>query len=180
MEQAYAELAKPVHGKQAPLRRTTPRPPRRPPTPTTAAGAAAPQAARPQLRLADYLEQHGRTTRRHLCPPASFWHAAHAHLIHPGDLNNLTQEAEERHRLQWAHYLRHRAADHGSTEALYSLAVMREEAGDREGAEDLARQAADRGTTSTLYGLTDLRELLTRLWPNGLDPNGTPTLPWQP
>ncbi|QYX75135.1 hypothetical protein [Streptomyces akebiae] len=30
-------------------------------------------------------------------------------------------------------------ADHGSTEALYRLAVMRQEAGDREGAETLAR-----------------------------------------
>ncbi|WP_046773791.1 helix-turn-helix transcriptional regulator, partial [Streptomyces scabiei] len=57
-EQAYAELAEQVHGKQAPLRRTTP-----PPT-------------GPVLRLADYLEEHGRTTRRHLCPRASFWHAA--------------------------------------------------------------------------------------------------------
>ncbi|MFE7212530.1 hypothetical protein ACFU93_21550, partial [Streptomyces sp. NPDC057611] len=157
-EQAYAELAKPVHGKQAPLRRTTPRPPRRPPTPATAAGAVAPQAAGPQLRLADYLEQHGRATRRHLCPPASFWHAAHAHLAHPDDLNHLAGAAEELHRLQWAHHLRHRAADHGSTDALVRLAEMRERVGDREGAEALLRQAADQGSTQALVRLAKVRE----------------------
>ncbi|MEV5526340.1 tetratricopeptide repeat protein [Streptomyces prunicolor] len=157
-EQAYAELAKPVHGKQAPLRRATPRPPRRPPTPTTAAEAAAPPPAGSQFRLADYLEQHGRTTRRHLCPPASFWHAAHTHLTHLDDLNNLTGAAEDCHRLQWAHRLRRRAADHGSPDALYRLAEMREEAGDQEGAETLYRQAADHGNTYALYRLAMMRE----------------------
>ncbi|MEV5901312.1 hypothetical protein [Streptomyces sp. NPDC052127] len=157
-EQSYAELAKPVYGKQVPLRRTIPRPPRRPPTPMTAVGAVAPQATGPQLRLADYLEQHGRAARRHVCPPASFWHAAHAHLTNPDDLNNLTQAAEQRHRLQWAHHLRHRAADHGSTEALHSLAIMREGRGDREAAEALARRAADHGKTEALYELAQMRE----------------------
>ncbi|MFI8280366.1 hypothetical protein ACIGBH_36750, partial [Streptomyces sp. NPDC085929] len=157
-EQAYAELAEPVHGKQAPLHRTTPRPPRRPPAPTTAHGAVAAPLAGPHMRLADYLEQHGRTTRRHLCPPASFWHAAHSHLTNPDDLNNLTQAAEARRRLQWAHHLRHRAAEHGSTNALRSLAEMREKAGDREGAETLLRQAADHGNVSVLRNLARMRE----------------------
>ncbi|MFE0453045.1 AAA family ATPase, partial [Streptomyces sp. NPDC058914] len=156
-EQAYAKLAEPVHGKQAPLRRTTPRPPRRPPTPTTAAGAVAPRATGPQLRLADYLEQHGRTTRRHLCPPASFWHAAHTHLTHPDDLDNLTRAAEERHRLQWAHHLRRRAADHGSTEAMVRLAVLQQEVGGQEGAEALLRQAIDRRDTGALYRLAEMQ-----------------------
>ncbi|WAZ26704.1 helix-turn-helix domain-containing/SEL1-like repeat protein [Streptomyces cinnabarinus] len=156
-EAAYAELAQPVHGKQAPLRRTTPRPPQHPPTPTTSANNAAPPAG-PVFRLADYLEQHGRTTRRHLCPPASFWHAAHTHLTHPDDLHKLTEAAEDRHRLQWAHHLRHRAADHGSTQALHTLAVMQEEAGDREGAEALARQAADHGSPRALLRLAGMRE----------------------
>jgi hypothetical protein len=52
---------------------------------------------------------------------------------------------------------------------------LREEAGDRDGAEALARQAADRGNARD----PDDR-LLTMLWPNGLDPDGTPTTPWQP
>ncbi|MFI1921588.1 helix-turn-helix domain-containing protein [Streptomyces sp. NPDC020377] len=156
-ERAYAELAEPVHGKQAPLRSATPRPTRRPPTPATAENPASPPAG-PVFRLADYLDQHGRTTRRHLCPPASFWHAAHTHITRPDSLNNLTQAAEERHRLQWAHHLRHRAADHGNPDALDRLAEMRERAGDREGAEALARQAAEHGHTNTLVRLAVMCE----------------------
>ncbi|MFD7026568.1 hypothetical protein ACFWAR_00845 [Streptomyces sp. NPDC059917] len=157
-ERAYAELAEPVHGKQAPLRRTTPRPPLRPPTPTTAAGTGAPPTAGPQFRLADYLEQHSRTTRLHLCPPASFWHAAHTHLTHPDDLSNLSRAAGARHRLQWAHHLLHRAADHGSGEGLSYLAELRDNAGDRDGAEVLARQAADHGEIHGVYRLAVLWE----------------------
>ncbi|MGW1766103.1 helix-turn-helix domain-containing protein, partial [Streptomyces sp. NPDC002073] len=136
-EQAFAELATPVHGKQAPLRRSIPRALRRPsaPAPSSAVHGTAPSTTGPVFRLADYLEQHGRTARRHLCPPASFWHAAHTHLTNADALGNLTRAAENRHRLQWAHALRQRAADHGNTDALHDLAVMREEAGDREGAE---------------------------------------------
>ncbi|MGW1562870.1 hypothetical protein ACWCQ1_41170 [Streptomyces sp. NPDC002144] len=157
-EAAYAELAELVHGKQAPLRRTSPRSLRRPPTPPTAAAPPSPRSAGPVFRLADYLEQHGRTTRAQLCPPSSFWYAAHQHLTHPDDLDNLTYAARSRHRLQWAHHLQVRAADHGSTSALYDLAVRREEAGDREGADTLARQAIDYGDAQPMYRLARLRE----------------------
>ncbi|MFF0001752.1 hypothetical protein [Streptomyces avermitilis] len=156
-EAAFAALARPVHGKQAPLRRATTRPSRRPPG--TAAPARTPvPAAGPVFRLADFLEQHGRTTRRALCPPASFWHAAHTHLTDPDDLRNLAQAAESRYRLQWAHHLRWQAADNGSIEALCELAHLRERAGDREGAETLYRQAADAGDTHALVLLAKLRE----------------------
>ncbi|WP_286158145.1 hypothetical protein [Streptomyces sp. CB03911] len=156
-EKAYAELAEPV---QAPLRRTTPRPPRRPLTPAPAAArrTEAPPTVGPQLRLADYLEQHGRAARNQLCPPASFWHAAHTHLTSPSDLNNLAQAAMHRHRLQWAHHLRVRAADYGDTEVLRDLAGLREEVRDREGAETLAQRAADHGDTRALWELAGRRE----------------------
>ncbi|MFE1797759.1 tetratricopeptide repeat protein [Streptomyces sp. NPDC059517] len=156
-EQAYAELAEPVHGKQAPLRRTMPRSPRRVPTLTTE-GTPTASPAGPMLRLADYLEQHGHTTRGSLCPSNSFWHAAYTHLTRPDDLDNLVEAAEDRHRLQWAHHLLHRAAHHGSISALKVLAVMREEAGDREEAEVLYRRAADLGNTDVLFHLAVLRE----------------------
>ncbi|WP_405483246.1 helix-turn-helix domain-containing protein [Streptomyces anulatus] len=173
-EQAFAELAALVHGKQAPLRRTTPRTRRRPgaPAPSSAAHSAAPSTAGPVFRLADYLEQHGRTSRTHLCPPASFWHAAHTHLTDPGDLGNLTDAAESRHRLQWAHCLRQRAADHGNPDALYRLALMREESGDREGAEALAQQAAERGHTNAPHFLAGVRE-------RAGDREGAEALAWQ-
>jgi hypothetical protein len=171
-EQAYAELAKPVHGKQAPLRRTT--------HPHHCRRNCGPTVCRATFRLADYLEQHDRATRRHLCPPCSFWHTAHTHLTHLDDLNNLSWAAGERHRLQWAHHLSHRAADHGNIKALYSLATDREEAGDREGAQALALQVADHGSAYPLHRMNELRELFDRLWPNGPDPDGMPTPPWRP
>ncbi|MFE7099292.1 tetratricopeptide repeat protein, partial [Streptomyces erythrochromogenes] len=154
-EAAYSELARPVHGKQAPLRRTAARPERRLPgsplvTPTAGAG--------PAFRLADYLEQHGRTTRGPLCPPASFWHAAHSHLTHPNDLNNLAMEAYIRHRLQWEHHLSHKAAQAGNPYALAALAEQRTEAGDHDGAEALYRQAADAGDPEALIRLAERRE----------------------
>ncbi|WP_432158833.1 hypothetical protein [Streptomyces sp. bgisy153] len=157
-EHAFAELAEPVHGKQAPLRRTTPRPPRRPSAPTATADNPAPPSAGPVFRLADYLEQHGRTARQRLCPPASFWHAAHTHLTRSDELNNLAHAAESRHRLQWAHHLRHRAADHGDAHALAYLAGMRERAGDRDDAEALYRQAADHGDAYALVRLAEMWE----------------------
>ncbi|GGX21316.1 hypothetical protein [Streptomyces noursei] len=121
------------------------------------------------FRLADYLEQHGRGTRRALCPPSSFWAAAHAHLPHPDDLNNLANAAKNRSRLQWAHHLARRAFDAGDALALAILAEMRKETGDREGAEALYRRAADAGNRSFPS---------EERWPYGLDPDGTPTLPW--
>ncbi|MFH8392182.1 hypothetical protein [Streptomyces sp. NPDC018036] len=152
-EQAYAELAKLVHGKQAPLRRATPRAPRHPPVSSIDADTPAPPYEGPVFRLADYLEQHGRTTRSRLCPPASFWHASHTCLTHPDDLYNLSKAAGNRHRLQWAHLFSHRAADHGSTDALRLLADQCKRGGDWERAERLLRLAADGGSIDALHDL---------------------------
>ncbi|MFK0016173.1 helix-turn-helix domain-containing protein [Streptomyces sp. NPDC091027] len=156
-EQAFAELAAPVHGKQAPLRRTTPRTRRRPPAPSPALRGLGPTAAGPVFRLADYLEQHGRTSRRHLCPPASFWHAAHTHLTDPDDLRNLAREAEDRHRLQWGYHLLQQVADCGHADAVPELARMRENSGDLEGAQTLYRQAASHGNANAMLRLAEMR-----------------------
>ncbi|MFE9007415.1 hypothetical protein ACFYOY_35745 [Streptomyces sp. NPDC007875] len=156
-EAAFADLARPVHGKQAPLRRAAPRPERRPPSaPTPVAASATP--AGPLFRLADYLEQHGRVARRSMCPSASFWHAAHAHLTHPEDLNRLARAAFHRYRLQWAFHLRGRAADAGSADALYVLARKCDEAGEREDCEVLLRRAAEGGNSDALRDLIKMRE----------------------
>ncbi|MEU6393573.1 hypothetical protein [Streptomyces sp. NPDC046939] len=157
-EKAFTELAAPVHGKQAPLSPTTPRPRRRPPAPTPAAPPPSSPPTGQIYRLADYLEQHGTTTRARLCPPISFWHAAHTHLTHPDDLDNLVRAAETRHRLQWAHHLRHRAAAQGSTTALRVTALAQEKAGDREGAERLAWQAIEHNSAHALAALAEWRE----------------------
>ncbi|MFL3871332.1 helix-turn-helix domain-containing protein, partial [Streptomyces griseobrunneus] len=154
-EKAYAELAEHVHGKQAPLRRITPRPQRRPPGPSALTGVPTPRPRVPVFRLADYLEQHGTTSRRHRCPPASFWDAAHTHINQPDDLYSLAQAAENRCRLQWAHHLYQRASDHGSREAWVPLADM---ADDREEAEILCQRAADHGNIHAVVRLARMRE----------------------
>lgn len=56
---------------------------------------------------------------------------------------------------------------------------MREEAGDRDGLEALARQAADHSNPNALYRLAEEPGIFSRLWPYGLDPDGTPTPPWR-
>ncbi|MFB7429056.1 helix-turn-helix domain-containing protein [Streptomyces hydrogenans] len=156
-EHAYAELTRPVHGKQSALRTTTPRPTRRS-APPTEPGTFSPSPTGPTVRLADYLEQHGRTIRSHLCPPASFWNAAHSHLTHPDDLHYLARAAYGRLRQQWAHHLRHRAAAYGSITAMIELGRQRERAGDPEGAEALYRKAAGHGSTTAMVELAELRE----------------------
>ncbi|MFC8093612.1 hypothetical protein [Streptomyces sp. NPDC057301] len=155
-EAAFAELARPVHGKQAPLHRVNPRPRRRPPGPSRSTTGPLPPGA--IFRLADYLEQHGWQTRRWLCPPASFWHAAHTHFTSLNDLERVVEAAEERHRLEWAHHLRLRAADAGSTLAQVRLGMLWEAAEDTEAAETLYRQAADAGDTDGLVRLAMMRE----------------------
>ncbi|MGA5559462.1 hypothetical protein [Streptomyces lavendulocolor] len=82
------------------------------------------------VRLADYLQQHGRRTRRHCCPPATSWDAAE-HLTTSIDLTRLADAANGRHRYRHAAQLYCAAANSGDTDALFNLAWMREEAGDR-------------------------------------------------
>jgi hypothetical protein len=107
--------------------------------------------------LADYLQQHARRTRRHLCPPATFWDAATDHLTNPHDLTHLADAARDRYRLRHAAHLYCAAADAGYTSALVRLAEMRQEARDQEEAERLARDI-DAGYTSPLVRVARIRE----------------------
>ncbi|MFD7284114.1 helix-turn-helix domain-containing protein [Streptomyces sp. NPDC059862] len=157
VESAFAELARVVHGKQAPLRRVGARPRRRSPGSVQPATANVPVLGQ-MFRLADYLDQHGRTTRQAQCPPASFWEAAYTHLAHTDDLDNLAEATQSRFRYQWAHHLRHRAIDAGSTNSLAPLAWIRETVGDHDGAEALYRRAADAGSVGALAALARMRK----------------------
>ncbi|MGK5696418.1 hypothetical protein ACSNOJ_26610, partial [Streptomyces sp. URMC 128] len=96
-----------------------------------------------------------------------------------GDPNGLLRLAEMREKAgdrESAETLARQAADQGFTEVLVILTWMRVSAGDREGAEIVARQAADHGGTD---GRRSSVATLKRLWPYGLDPDGTPTPAWQ-
>ncbi|MFD7134953.1 tetratricopeptide repeat protein [Streptomyces sp. NPDC059894] len=105
------------------------------------------------VRLVDYLQQHGRRTRRPLCPPTTFWRAAATHLQQPSDLVSLGDAARMRFRLRWASRLYQRAADAGEALALQLLGDIRDWVGDLKGAEVLYEQAIDAGQTSALVRL---------------------------
>jgi TPR repeat protein/transcriptional regulator with XRE-family HTH domain len=157
LERALAELAKPVHGDLAPLHRVYARRQRHHPSAGTGATGLK-SASEPRYRLADYLDQRGRRERGLLCPPLSFWEAAHTFLRDPDDLANLGRAAEDRRRLSWARALCQRAADFGSISALVWLADRREWAGDQDEAETLYQRAADLGSISALFRLALRRE----------------------
>ncbi|MGC5007803.1 tetratricopeptide repeat protein [Streptomyces sp. NBC_00353] len=181
-EKALAELAEPVHGRLAPLRRARPRPARRDP----GAPLGKDTGHGVVYRLADYLEHHGGAERRRLCPPASFWQAAHHHLTGSQDLGRLAHAAERRHRLQWAYHLYQRAdpgyalmqlvrfrkraghaedavkllsnaAADGNRDAFFELVGLRLGYNDLHGAEQLLTEPADRGDTRALIELAELR-----------------------
>ncbi|QDQ09334.1 sel1 repeat family protein [Streptomyces spectabilis] len=109
-------------------------------------------------RLADYLQHHGRHARRFLCPPASFWNAAHAHLTHPEGLLRLGDAARRRARYAHAVRLYDAAAEAGESYALIRLGQMRNDNCDMEEAEKLYQLAVDAGNTDGLLHLASLWE----------------------
>ncbi|TYB47823.1 tetratricopeptide repeat protein [Actinomadura chibensis] len=117
-----------------------------------------PPGAHPLYRLADYLEQHARTERTLVCPPASFWDAAVRHAHTPDELTALGQQAEIRGRYRHAVHCYQRASAAGDAYALFLLAERRNGAGDHESAAQLYQQATDAGHADALLDLARLRE----------------------
>ncbi|GGY72123.1 helix-turn-helix domain-containing protein [Streptomyces xanthochromogenes] len=142
LEQALADLGRPVHGNLAPLRRVRPR--SEPRVPTSPASA---------YRLADYLEQHGRSLRRLLCPPASFWHGACDHFTAADERVALGETARLRWRLRTAAELFRAPAATGHPEALLGLARIHYTLGSDQHAEELYGLAADAGSVAALGDL---------------------------
>ena len=106
-------------------------------------------------RLADYVEQTGRTQRAGTFPPGSFWEAAAASIVDPQVLSSIARSAEQRGRYRRAIQFYRRAI--GRTDALSSLAKMRDQAGDPGHAEAFARPNAKRGDTTASSLLARLR-----------------------
>ncbi|MET8081976.1 transcriptional regulator [Streptomyces sp. NPDC005303] len=148
-DQAFTDVTRPVQGRLAPLRRVRPR---------TAQNTPAEEAAPvPSYRLADYLEQHGRRRRARLCPPESFWQAAHDHLS-PEELTSLAEAARSRHRFQWAEQLAQQASGSGNANVLVRIAEIRRTEGALNEADRLIQRAADTGNTTALISLAIARE----------------------
>jgi len=136
LEQALAYAAAPCHGVRGPLTRIRPRP-------------GQPIPSQPHYRLADYLEQTGRTGFLVGSAPASLWDALLAHARRE-DLSRLAAEARVRGLYRYAFQLYVAAAEAGHTTALEQAADMLREAGRTEEAITFDRRAAEAGDTSGL------------------------------
>jgi hypothetical protein len=110
LEQALAYIAAPVRGIPGPLTRIRSR----------RAGDADRSLA--SYRLADYLEQHGRSARHAVIPPPSFWEAAARHA-EPRDLSALAAAAGKRGMLRDAARLRKHATAQGNVTAAADLVI---------------------------------------------------------
>lgn len=127
LEQALAYTAVPCKGVRGPLTRIRPRLPRsRVPGPGSRdsdeqlAGGQASISGVPLYRLADYLDQQGRSARRDKMPPVDFWAAA-AECALPGDQAALGDAAHARGLYRDAAQLHKNAAARGNLRAVFYL-----------------------------------------------------------
>ncbi|MFF4503216.1 tetratricopeptide repeat protein [Streptomyces sp. NPDC001401] len=139
---ALAAVASPLRGTRGPLGPLRPRGGRKLP-------------AEPCLRLADYLDQHGRESRRTARVPEALWNALEAHAA-PADRLKLAREARDRGLLRIAARLYDAAATAGDTSALLALADMLDEAGRPDEALDCCRRAADRGGVRAVWAAAEM------------------------
>lgn len=130
LEQALIYTTLPCKGIPGPLTRIRPR-------------TASTPTLGPAYRVADYLDQHGRHTRRQRIPPAGFWQAA-ARFASPGDLPALAQAAEDRGLLWDAARLRKRAVAQGNCDEAVTLIRQLHSLHPRTADPDLARWAVGR------------------------------------
>ncbi len=143
LDSALAYTAAPCHGMRGPLAPVRPRP--------------GDNLTQPIYRLADYLEQVGRTQRAGIFPPASFWDAVAATVTDSALLLEIGHQAERRGRYKRAGQLYAPAATAGEVQAPADLGLLREFV-DQTKAEQLYLQAADGGDITALMALARLRE----------------------
>jgi hypothetical protein len=120
LEQALAYTSKDAKGVRGPLTLIRPRPARRASRSLGDQPVGMAAATGPLYRLADYLDQHGRTHRADQIPPAEFWSGAAAHAA-PGDQAALGDAAHARGLYRDAAQLHKNAAASGNTRAAIYL-----------------------------------------------------------
>ncbi|WP_345022134.1 hypothetical protein [Streptomyces shaanxiensis] len=90
-------------------------------------------------------------------------------------LADLAERREAAGNRESAEVLWEAAARYGHPEALANIARFQYEAHDIDGAARTAREALDRGDAASPH--YRFEPLWARLWPHGIEPDGTPTLP---
>ena len=79
--------------------------------------------------LHDYLDEHARTTREAVAPPASLWDALLARTAGPADFTRVADEAKDRGLYRCAVLTAARAAEAGDTSAILFVARLLDETG---------------------------------------------------
>jgi uncharacterized protein YidB (DUF937 family) len=97
--------------------------------------------------LHDYLDQHGRLTRRGKLIPAMVWDMVIAHVLDPAGRTGLAQQAEWRGLYRYAVDLARPAADAGEAAAMQLMARRLAAAGHDGEADEWTRRAAEAGDT---------------------------------
>ncbi|MER5514264.1 hypothetical protein [Streptomyces sp. NPDC002763] len=148
LEQSLAYCTAPCGGTPGPLVRVRLR-------------ATEPSPAEPAYRLADYLEQHGRRTRRTTRAPNALWNALIEHG-RPVDLTTIAQAAQTRGFLKAAMLLYANAVHAGDSAALRMGARLLRKAERYEEAIAWYQRAAEAGASSALRRATELMEVIGR------------------
>ncbi|MCL8009987.1 tetratricopeptide repeat protein [Streptomyces sp. AS02] len=142
LDTALADVSSPLRGTRGPLSRIRPR-----------EGRTLP--AEPCLRLADYLDQHGRRNRRTAPVPETLWNALAAHSA-AADRLKLAREARDRGLLRIAARLYDSAAVAGETGALLALADLLDDAGRPDEALDCYRRAAESDGVPAIWAAAEM------------------------
>lgn len=106
--------------------------------------------------VADYLLQHGQTTRQAVPPPGSLWDSAAAHVIDSADRVRLAREASSRSLNRHAVRLITPAAQAGNLEAMHLLAGWLWLAGHRTEMRRWVDRALHAGNPGTLVWLASI------------------------
>ncbi|WP_189301502.1 hypothetical protein [Streptomyces cinerochromogenes] len=114
LEAALTDLGEPSRGTSGPL------------TPVTVRRPGRPLVVTDTVRLADYLDQHGRRERHTEVPPAGLWDALGDHAA-PGSLRALAESAGERGHLRIALRLLVAAAEAKTPGAVLAVSQFLEE-----------------------------------------------------
>jgi len=120
----------------------------------SAAGAGMGQVA--GYLPADYLIQHASRERRAARVPASAWDAFLSHITDQGDTARLALSAAERALYRYAIPLYRRAADAGSSDAMFGLGYLVHSQGNADQAEWWYRKAAEAGHFGAMTNLAVL------------------------
>ncbi|MEY9947419.1 tetratricopeptide (TPR) repeat protein [Kitasatospora sp. GAS1066B] len=144
LDQAIVYTTQSLRGARGPLTRIRPR-------------RSQPPRSQPHYRLADFLEQHARQTRRTTPVPTALWNALIDHAT-PTFRTSLAQAADNRGLLRIAARLDTSAAAAGDTSALVRVARRLDEAGRSDEARNWYLRAVEAGDPDALREAADRLE----------------------